>query len=203
VTLRAINVTKNQAWVGGAAYFGPGTIVGIINSTLALNRADSAALPARDDAGAGAAIFADDAFVSLHGATIRNNSGITQLTARGPGSTIEFSNSIAWTLPGVRNCDGDGTFLDVAASFQNVDWVGGSCPTTALTQAANAVFAPTFTFIAPVSPPTTILHHLTWPPLGPLIGAGDPSDCIDKTTINNRDEFDHVRTSCNVGAVEK
>ncbi|HKE48382.1 MAG TPA: hypothetical protein VKB52_09980 [Rhodanobacteraceae bacterium] len=200
------NLAGNIAWVGAGAYLGPGTLAFFVNTTMTRNYADVRGILTRGDSGAGSAVYADDAFVSFVGVTLKDNTGLTQITARKPGSSVRFDNTVLWAQAGVINCDGEGSF-NAATSVQNLDWVGGSCPMPALTNKEAEVFAGAIDqFEAPVSPPGIPVEHRIWFPApgGPLIHAGNPAVCTDPMTLANQDERQvKPRASCDIGAIEQ
>ena len=203
IAISRTNVVGNEAWAGGGIHAGPNNIMLVMNSTIANNRADIAGYATRDDSGAGAGLYAEGA-VGLFGTTVKGNSGLSQIIARGVNSQVEFGNAVVWTDHGVMNCDGEGKLVLDAPSFQNLDWIGGTCPVTKLLNKVDEVFEPEDTFDAPIAPPSVPLEHTIWIPVakGPLTGAGDPTLCSDPTTLRNEDERGLSRSSCDIGAVE-
>ena len=195
----------NTAWVGGGAYVGPGGIARFVNDTISENYADEAGRPTRADSGSGAAVYANNSLVTFINATVKDNDGLTEVTARGINSKVRFQNSVVWTLPGSLNCDGEGVF-EYESSLQGLDWVGGSCPMGVVFVDDSEVFSPgPAIFEAKVGPPGIPVEHHVWFPApgSPLIHAGESTICLDPGSVGNQDERKVTpRGSCDIGAIE-
>jgi len=197
------NFRRNLAWVGGAVSVASGGALGLANSTVAANVADPSGYYARPDAGSGAAIYADSATIFLTNATIKDNEGISQLSATN-ASKISFLNTIAWTKQGVLNCDGQGAMIEHTSSLQNVDSAGASCSLPTLAGAAATVFDPGSAFNSPVGPPIAPVEHTIWKPKsgGPLSKTGTAGICLGANVAGVDERGVSRAGTCDIGAIE-